>query len=568
MQVTIRGTIPFPPGADSAPIRQFASDLRQLAQVLQQSTNRLGQTQSFLEKVWTGAAAAAQQARGNERRQVLTQVGSAVTSVIPILEAYAGALDAAAASYTTAATAEQAARAGLPWTAAALAAAIAAESAAVLGLQAAASAAAGSAAAPIGQIAAAQFMGGGQGQGGGAAGQRQAVDQVWQQVQQTMEDGEVSEDELAAASRRLEEAFAGLNSTEPPSAVTTPVGPCAPPSWTDAGFDPTGPAVTDPVNPDTGLPIGQDYWDGVIDDILGGGAGTDAVPVPGTIEPDFTTPFGEQAYGTGSKPIDLDFAYASRDVYPESTGTLPADSHLVRATDEQLRALGIDPARLQNDATGFSAAVYFTKSGNQAVLAFAGTDQAADWNTNLNQAGSTVGGQYAQGRALAEDMKVIYGDRLALTGHSLGGGIASYAGVATNTPTVTYNSAGLSTMAQIQAGSAPWNTDQVAEAGLVRRYTVDNDVLTFYQEDNPLTDPLMADGVGTRIRLSEPSEMPAWSSIRADDRVYRHSMDVVIESMRRDQPWTSTQAAGGSADAVPVTHGASGSWSSGATGEW
>jgi putative lipase involved disintegration of autophagic bodies len=82
------------------------------------------------------------------------------------------------------------------------------------------------------------------------------------------------------------------------------------------------------------------------------------------------------------------------------------------------------------------------------VLSFAGTTLegasgiASDWGNNFGQYVGGVPEQYDRGRALAESLKQQHPD-LVITGHSLGGGIAAYAGMATGSETYTFNAAGL-----------------------------------------------------------------------------------------------------------------------------
>lgn len=81
----------------------------------------------------------------------------------------------------------------------------------------------------------------------------------------------------------------------------------------------------------------------------------------------------------------------------------------------------------ENEITGYRSIVLkpLDSSDNRVILAYAGTNDPRDWfygNLPL-----TVGDQYEQAAEIAKVLKEQYGDRLILTGHSLGGGLSTYA---------------------------------------------------------------------------------------------------------------------------------------------
>lgn len=111
--------------------------------------------------------------------------------------------------------------------------------------------------------------------------------------------------------------------------------------------------------------------------------------------------------------------------------------------------LGLSPENVAAiGALSFDATVYIVDG--QPILAFRGSDDSKFnllgdwWNTNLpNLLGpSAAEPQYAFGAALAFAVRAKYPD-LMLTGHSLGGGIAAFAGATFGIPTVTFNPAGV-----------------------------------------------------------------------------------------------------------------------------
>jgi Ca2+-binding RTX toxin-like protein/pimeloyl-ACP methyl ester carboxylesterase len=82
----------------------------------------------------------------------------------------------------------------------------------------------------------------------------------------------------------------------------------------------------------------------------------------------------------------------------------------------------------QNTATGFYAAL-FENSEGERVLAFRGTDRLSspDWQTNISVLEGKTPKQFDDALSVYAAVAEQYGtNRLSLTGHSLGGGLASY----------------------------------------------------------------------------------------------------------------------------------------------
>lgn len=95
------------------------------------------------------------------------------------------------------------------------------------------------------------------------------------------------------------------------------------------------------------------------------------------------------------------------------------------------------------EINGFKAALLENlEEPGKYIVVFAGTEDNRDMKANLNI--STVPKQYKQALEFTEWAKKYVkknGGSLELTGHSLGGGLATYAGLKTQTKTTTFNTA-------------------------------------------------------------------------------------------------------------------------------
>ncbi len=177
---------------------------------------------------------------------------------------------------------------------------------------------------------------------------------------------------------------------------------------------------------------------------------------------------------------------------------------------------GEGPTSRPDPTSGFKAAVF--TDGDKAVLAYAGSERdTRDWLTNFAQGLGMDTAQYRQATSFAQECKVQYGDKLTLTGHSLGGGLAAVAAAATNIECVTFNPAGVHRKTLERAGVDPEGFQRAAEAGLVRKYVVRGEIL-----DRINNLPLVPKAPGARIELQDPGK--AWP-------IEKHSMGTMQRSM-------------------------------------
>jgi len=143
-----------------------------------------------------------------------------------------------------------------------------------------------------------------------------------------------------------------------------------------------------------------------------------------------------QRFEENNKAVDR--ARLSRDVYGgESTATATDPCAHISPPVGWKKAdpadYGLDKKDLEPSGSGFRAAIYKADDGT-TVLAFKGTESKEDWKNNFQQSLGFKSVYYDQAAAVGTTMKNNFGDKFEITGHSLGGGLASAAALATGAP--------------------------------------------------------------------------------------------------------------------------------------
>ncbi|MBA2621485.1 MAG: DUF2974 domain-containing protein [Acidobacteria bacterium] len=130
------------------------------------------------------------------------------------------------------------------------------------------------------------------------------------------------------------------------------------------------------------------------------------------------------------------------------------------------------------NTTGFRAIVLkpVAEKDKHVIVSFAGSGaQIGDWINNVGQAGGNTPSQYRQAVSMAREYQQKYGDNVILTGHSLGGGLASFASLQTGLRATAINSAALSP--NNLGGNALFNPS-VKNNPRITQYYVPGEVLT------------------------------------------------------------------------------------------
>ncbi|MBK8095856.1 MAG: hypothetical protein IPK26_02040 [Planctomycetes bacterium] len=191
---------------------------------------------------------------------------------------------------------------------------------------------------------------------------------------------------------------------------------------------------------------------------------------------------------------------------------------------------------LAHPLSGFEARLYRPIDGGRPILAFAGTDDLNDVATDVFQAVGVLPQQYDLALGLATRARAHYGDDLLLTGHSLGGGLATYAGMHTGTETMTFNSAGLSWRARLGI----WWEGKSDNADRVTHVRIANEILS---SDTILPVPGAPGLLGSKVDVPPANPEPAigqlplplqWQLVaRLPRRIDNHRMEQVLASLER-----------------------------------
>lgn len=223
----------------------------------------------------------------------------------------------------------------------------------------------------------------------------------------------------------------------------------------------------------------------------------------GDYDPDYQEP--EQVYGPQERPRGSSMptvppppsvvapkilVILAQDVYAgKDTQVLPDTWRRVsfRELYAAAEAAGVNPdilvGQMFDEDSGFRSDLY-TNAAGQYVYAFAGTQDELDIKTDMAQSlgGETV--QYNLAMGNTEKLAKIFGaENLTLTGHSLGGGLATAASAVNGVNAVTFNPAGINPQTVMRALRArgdeatSWNTVAREVGTRVTNYVIPGEML-------------------------------------------------------------------------------------------
>ncbi|MEM6455396.1 MAG: hypothetical protein AAF772_09910 [Acidobacteriota bacterium] len=186
--------------------------------------------------------------------------------------------------------------------------------------------------------------------------------------------------------------------------------------------------------------------------------------------------------------------------------------------------------------SGLHAELYQSDEG-ETVLVFEGSGEVRDWLSNLQQGLGQNPEHYRQAIEIAQKVHEVYGDDMAITGHSLGGGLAAAAGTIVGVETTTFNAAGVHPNTL-----EPFGLERSDAIGNVEAFHVQGDLLNGLQ-DNDLqkgvlgaisalvpfipNDAALTEAVGDRFSL------PA---VNGGNPAQRHALPVVAEGLEAKRP--------------------------------
>lgn len=234
-----------------------------------------------------------------------------------------------------------------------------------------------------------------------------------------------------------------------------------------------------------------------------------------------------------SQQKDYNLALLAQDSYLAFSLGLP---NINRLNDEQLALLGINQTALYDTNTGFSAAIY--RYTDMYILSFTGSNELKDLYANIRQGLGLYEPQYYQAIGLVNILTKIASHKLICIGHSLGGGLASVAGLAANAPTITFSPAGVSRRMITAIGLKSEDIIRRVNVGKLRFYTVKHDWLDYFQQTLAIPK-----SVGLRISLPYSQSESLLDRLRPSKRIVRcllaHTIHKIIEVMSWYQPWQS-----------------------------
>lgn len=176
-----------------------------------------------------------------------------------------------------------------------------------------------------------------------------------------------------------------------------------------------------------------------------------------------------------------DMARLAQDVYRPDEGPPPGWKN-ISSDAKALEKIGLKPDDLSIAGSDFRAQVYepdplvFGKDAKPTV-AFKGTTTKEDWAENLRQGTDSESKYYRRAVKIGAALDEKDAD-VEITGHSLGGGMASGASRASGKPATTFNAAGLHPNTVARYGG----TVHEPEAENITAIRVENEFLTGTQE--------------------------------------------------------------------------------------
>jgi len=172
-----------------------------------------------------------------------------------------------------------------------------------------------------------------------------------------------------------------------------------------------------------------------------------------------------------------------------------------RITDQELRILEFDSSKLYDEETGFQSDIFVDRDGNM-TLAFAGTNDINDVFIDISQT-FFFADQYTKAIEIATELAKRTDElniKLAFTGHSMGGGMAEAAALATGKQATSFNAAGLGFINRMTLMMFYQETYKNREVYIESLY-VKGEIVSIFQDSTPF-----GSAVGRRTGLEKGND--------------------------------------------------------------
>lgn len=240
-------------------------------------------------------------------------------------------------------------------------------------------------------------------------------------------------------------------------------------------------------------------------------------------------------FGRDAQHQDYILALLSHGAYFNNWSAIKGVKRLNR---KEIKALGIDADLLKDNSTGFQANI--CRFNDLYIICFAGSNDFVDFYANVRQGLGYYEPQYFQAVGLTNMLFNAVKGNVICTGHSLGGGLASIAALASQSPCISFSPAGLAQNTVKQIGIDYQIAKKMANDGLIRFYSVQYDWLDTLQNTLPIPSAL---GNQIKMAYSEHSSWTDWLPHRLLTRSFiAHSMVKVARMMCKHKPWNSWSA--------------------------
>lgn len=275
---------------------------------------------------------------------------------------------------------------------------------------------------------------------------------------------------------------------------------------------------------------------------------------------------GKQAARLRQDMDEVENMRCAKHVYLANDPNAPVDLRdnpppgFLKATPEQVEAMGLDEKTLAPRGSNFKAAVYIKDTAvwgpnpkPGAILAFRGSTTAdEDWKNNFAQDANAESSYYDRAVKIGNALAKNHAD-VQLVGHSLGGGLASAAQGGSGLNASTYNAAGLHPLTV-----ARYSEDRnhiAAEPEKITAIRVKGEILTKTQESvfgSGGLSILANDAVGKKRDISACLDEEQFENLKKDRQVdekekydtYLHGMDQVIDSTEAEKAADETELKG------------------------